>query len=172
VVGGGVEHGILLAMVLSLVEHVRRSYQSMNVVIAPDETGGWLALPVTTPRQIRPGLLVYRFAHTMYYANSEQLSREVAGLAKGAEPHLVWFCIDASAVADVDFSAAATLREIHGILKGQGIRLVFCDVIDLVRTELDRYELTNLIGVDAFYESISGVLSAYDRKPPGGIAGK
>ena len=165
----GVEQGIILAMVLSLVEHVRRSYRSKNVVIAHDETGGWVALPVTTPKQIRPGLLVYRFAHTMYYANTEQLSREVIELAKGAEPSLVWFCIDASAVADVDFSAAATLREIYGILKGQGIRLVFCDVIDLVKAELDRYELTNLIGEDAFYESISAVVSAYDKKSPGDI---
>ncbi len=165
----GVEQGIILAMVLSLVEHVRRSYRSKNVVIAHDEAGSWLALPVTTPKQIRPGLLVYRFAHTMYYANTEQLSREVIELAKGAEPPLVWFCIDASAVADVDFSAAATLREIYGILKGQSIRLVFCDVIDLVKAELDRYELTALIGEDAFYESISAVVSAYAKKSPGDI---
>ncbi|MGC2423303.1 MAG: SulP family inorganic anion transporter [Nitrospirota bacterium] len=160
VVVAGVEQGIILAMVLSLIEHVRRSYRSRNVVIAHD-TGGWMVLPVTTPKQIRPGLMIYRFAHTMYYANAEQLSREVVELAKGAEPPLAWFCIDASAVADIDFSAAATLREIYGILKGQSIRLVFCDVIDPVKAELDRYELTNLIGEDAFYESISAVVSAY-----------
>ncbi|HUJ90815.1 MAG TPA: SulP family inorganic anion transporter [Syntrophorhabdales bacterium] len=160
----GVEQGILLAMVMSLIEHVRRSYRSKNVVLASDETGGLLALPVITPEQIRPGLLVYHFAHTMYYANAEQLSMEVVELAKGAEPPLVWFCIDASAVADVDFSAAATLREIYGILKGEGIRLVFCDVVDLVKAELDRYELTDLIGKDAFYKTISEVVSTYDKK--------
>jgi MFS superfamily sulfate permease-like transporter len=171
VVAVGVEQGILLAMVLSLVEHVRRSYRSRNVVIAHD-TGGWMVLPVTTPKQIRPGLLVYRFAHTMYYANAEQLSQEVVELAKGAEPPLAWFCIDASAVADIDFSAAATLRELYGILKGQSIRLVFCEVIDLVKAELDRYELTDLIGKDAFYETIAAIVSSYDKKSPGDIAKK
>ena len=105
----------------------------------------------------------------MYYANSEQLSREVVELSQGSEPPLLWFCIDASAVADVDFSAAATLREIYYILKGQGIRLVFCDVIDPVKAELDRYELIELIGEDAFYKTISDVLNKYDEKQPGDI---
>jgi len=166
----GVEQGILLAMVLSLMEHVRRSYRSQNVVLAPDKMGGWQAVPVTTPEQLRPGLLVYRFAHTMYYANAPQLSEQVADLVNGAEPPLAWFCIEASAVADVDFSAAATLREIHGILTGQGIRLVCADVVDLVKAELDRYALTDLIGKDAFYATVSDVVSAYDQKSAGSEA--
>jgi len=163
----GVEQGIILAMVLSLIEHVRRSYRSKNDIVVPDETGGLRVLPVTAPEQIRPGLLMYRFAHTMYYANAQQLYEEVVNLTNGAQPPLVWFCIEASAVADVDFTAAATLRDIHGILKRQGIRLMFCDVIDLVKTELDRYELTDLFGKDAFYGTINAVLSAYDKRPAG-----
>jgi high affinity sulfate transporter 1 len=167
VVGVGIEQGILLAMVLSLIEHVRRSYRCKNAVLAPDERGGWRAFPVITPKQTRPGLLIYRFSHTMYYANAEQLSREVFELAEGAQPPLAWFCIEAEAVADVDFTAAATLRDIYGILKMQGIRLVFCETIDLVKGELDRYELTDLIGQDAFYETISDVISAYDKRSAG-----
>jgi MFS superfamily sulfate permease-like transporter len=160
----GVHQGILLAMVLSLVEHVRRSYRSKNVIVVPDKTGGWRFLPVTAPEQVRPGLLVYGFAHTMYYANAQQLYEQVLDLTKRAQPPLVWFCIEASAVADVDFTAASTLRDLHGILREQGTRLVFCDVIDLVKTELDRYELTDLFGKDAFYGSINAVVSAYDKR--------
>jgi sulfate permease, SulP family len=167
VIGFGVEQGIFLAMVLSLIEHVRRSYRSKNAVLAPDEKGGWRALPVTTPQQSRPGLLVYRFSHTMYYANAEQLSREVVELANGAQPPLVWFCIYASAVADVDFTAASTLRDIYGILEKQGVRLVFSDVIDPVKAELDRYELTDLFGKDALYDTINAVVSAYDNRTAG-----
>jgi len=167
VIGAGVEQGILLAMVLSLIEHVRRSYRCKNAVLALDERGGLRALPVSTPKQTRPGLLIYRFSHTMYYANAEQLSREVVELANGAQPPLVWFCIYASAVADVDFTAAATLRSLYDILKQKGIKLVFSDVIDPVKAELDRYELTDLLGQDAFYDSIHALVSAYDNGPAG-----
>jgi SulP family sulfate permease len=163
----GVEQGILLAMVMSLIEHVRRSYRSKNVIIVPDELGGWRLLPVTSPEQIRPGLLIYRFAHTMYYANAQQLSEQVIDLVKGAHPPLAWLCIECSAVADVDFTAASTLRDIHGILKGQGTKLVFCDVIDPVKSELDRYELSDLFGKDAFYGTINLLLSAYDKRSAG-----
>ena len=63
----------------------------------------------------------------------------------------------------MDFTAASTLRDIHGILKRQGIRLVFCNVIEAVEAELDRYELTDLFGEDAFYKSVKAVINEYDK---------
>ena len=163
----GVQQGIVLAMVLSLIEHVRRSYRSKNVIIVPDKTDGWRFLPVNAPEQVRPGLLVYGFAHTMYYANAQQLYEQVLDLTSRAQPALVWFCIEASAVADVDFTAASTLRDIYGILRKQGIRLVFSDVIAPVKAELDKYELTALFGKDSYYGSINAVISAYERRSDG-----
>ena len=158
----GVEQGIVIAMVLSLIEHVRRSYRSQNVVLSIDKTtGNWRLLPVTAPEQVSPGLLVYRFAHTIYYANAQQLFEQIISLLEGADPALRWFCIDASAVADVDFTAAETLREIYGILKGRGVRLVWANLIDPVRLEFDKFEITDLFGKDAYYKNISDVLDAY-----------
>jgi sulfate permease, SulP family len=165
VVAVGVEQGILLAMALSLADHVRRSYRPKNVVVATYQPGGWRVAPLTAPEQIRPGLMVYRFTHSMYYANADQLLREVEDLASGTQPTLSWFCIEASAVADVDFTAAAALRSIHGMLKEKGVRLVFADVLDdTVRAEMDRFELTDLIGKDAFYPTLREVVDAYDRQ--------
>ncbi len=158
----GVEQGIVIAMVLSLIEHVRRSYRSQNVIVTMDKTtGAWRILPVTSPKQIEPGLLVYRFAHTIYYANAQQLFEQVVGLVEATDPPLSCFCIDASAIADVDFSAAETLREIYGILKDRGIRLVWANLVGPVKAELDRYEITDLLGEDTFYENISDVVDAY-----------
>ena len=64
----------------------------------------------------------------------------------------------------MDFSAAETLREIYGILKARGIRLVWANVIDPVKAEFDKYEITGLMGQDAFYQNISDVLDAYHRR--------
>jgi len=149
-------------MVLSLMEHVRRSYRSQNVVVAKDKaTGAWELLPVTSPGQIVPGLLIYRFAHTMYYANAQQLYDQMNDLTAQAKPSLSWFCIDASAVADIDFSAAETLREIHGVLKSRGVRLVWVNVIEPVKHELDIYGITGLIGKDAFYQNIKDAVDDF-----------
>jgi MFS superfamily sulfate permease-like transporter len=161
----GVQQGIIIAMVLSLIEHVRRSYRSKNVVLVFDKgTGMAKLLPVTSPEQTVPGLLVYRFAHTMYYANAQQLFEEVISIVEKAKPELSLFCIDASAVADIDFSAAETLREIYEVLKSRGIRLVWANVISPLKAELNKYELTELIGEDAFYETIGDVVKAYTKQ--------
>jgi MFS superfamily sulfate permease-like transporter len=155
----GVEQGILLAIVLSLIDHTRRGYRPKNVVLVPDASG-WNALPVTTPAQALPGLIVYRFTHSMYYANAQQLSDELVDLVKRAEPPLRWLCIDASAVDDVDYTAAETLRSLFAIFKEQGVHLVVTQVTADVR-ERSRYELLHLFGEHAFYDTLGQVVQAY-----------
>ena len=66
--------------------------------------------------------MIYRFHHSMYYANAEHFSQEVLELVNSAQPPLAWFCIDATAVDEIDFSAAATLRETYKTLKEKGVR--------------------------------------------------
>ncbi len=120
VVFWGVEQGIILAIVLSLVAHTRHGYRPKNVVVVTTDDGHWRALPVSSPAQLAPGLMIYRFTHSMYYANAELLLDQVLKLAEDAQPSLNWFCIDASAIDDVDFSAAETLLLISGLLKETG----------------------------------------------------
>jgi high affinity sulfate transporter 1 len=157
----GVEQGILLAMFLSLVSHTRHGYQPRNAVIVAAQPEGRKAEPVATRGQLLPGLLAYRFTHGMYYANAEQLSEEVTWLAKEAKPPLVWFCIDASAVDDIDYTAAATLRSLYAMLQEQGIRLIFYAVPGEVYAQLERSGITGLVGQDAFYATAGAVVSAY-----------
>jgi MFS superfamily sulfate permease-like transporter len=157
----GVEQGILLAMFLSLVSHTRHGYRPKNAVIVEAQPEGWKTAPVATRGQLLPGLLAYRFNHSMYYANAGQLLEEVSRLAKEAKPPLVWFCIGAGAVDDIDYTAAATLRSLYAILQGQGIRLIFFEVSDEVYAQLERSGITGLVGKDAFYASGAAVFSAY-----------
>jgi MFS superfamily sulfate permease-like transporter len=157
----GVEQGILLAIVLSLIDHTRRGYRPQNVVLVPDASG-WKALPVATRAQALPGLLIYRFTHSMYYANAQQLADEITDLVTRAQPPLRWLCIDASAVDDVDYSAAETLRSLFVTLQEKGIRLVITEVMADVRLR-SRYELLNAFGGHAFYDTLGQVVQAYQE---------
>ncbi len=159
----GVEQGIILAIVLSLIDHTRRGYRPKNVVLVPSETGVLRAQPVATGAQAAPGLLIYRFTHCMYYANSQQLAEEVIDLVNQADPPIRWLCLDASAVDDVDYSAAETLRSLFATLKEKGVRLVVAQVLDDVR-ERARYKLRELYGEDAFYNTLDDVLNDYRKQ--------
>ena len=160
----GVEQGIILAIVLSLIDHTRRGYRPKNVLLTPVESGVLRAQSVSSGAQAEPGLMIYRFTHSMYYANAELLSEQITELANNAQPPLHWLCIDASAIDDVDYSAADTLRSLYGILKEKNIRLVVAQVMDDVKEEGSGYQLRQLFGEDAFYETLDEVIEDYRKK--------
>jgi len=158
----GVQQGILLAIAMSLIEHTRHGYRPKNAVLVPGESGGRQPLPVATAVQAAPGLVIYRFTHSLYYANCKQFEDEILFLVNAAEPPLRWLCLDASAVDDVDYSAAETLRSIQSKLQARGIRLVIAEVMDLkTRTA---YHFKDLFGADAFYGHLEDVMKQYRRQ--------
>ena len=162
----GVEQGILLAIALSILIHTEHGYKPKNAVMSTDNSGKLHLVPVAKHTQIIPGLMIYRFHHSMYYANAELLSQEVLELVNSAQPPLSWFSLDMTAVDDVDFSAAATLREIFKLLKEKGVRMVLAEVDEDVRRELDLSGVTDLIGKDAFFDTIGDVEAAFSAAHP------
>jgi sulfate permease, SulP family len=156
----GVEQGILLAVLLSLLVHTRHGYKSKNAVLV-EQTGHLRPVPVTGAAQALPGLILYRFNHSMYYANADLLATEVLALLKTGPDPVSWLCIDMVAVDDIDFSAAVTLRRVYDELNAQDTRLVFTDASDHVRAELERSGIVDLVGKDAFFDDAVEVIEAY-----------
>ena len=157
----GVEEGILLAILLSLLIHTRHGYKPKNSLLMTNQDGDLRVAAISSRAQVAPGLMVYRFHHSLYYANAEFLTREVLELVDGAVPHLTWFCLDAVAVDDIDFTAADTLKELFRLLKAQHVRLVLADIESHVYTELERSGLVELLGVDAIFETAAAAIDAY-----------
>jgi hypothetical protein len=110
-VPGGLPH-----IGLPLIDHTRRGYHPKNALLMPDESGVWKPQPVASQAQATPGLMIYRFTHSMYYANSQQLSEEVK--------------------------------------------------------DKSRYELRQLFGDDAFFDTLGDVMQAYQAadKPAGRLS--
>ncbi len=178
----GVEQGILLAIVLSLLDHIRRSYHPKDTVLVRDDDGRWRALPLPSgepsvpgPSEAAPGLVIYRFGASLYYANANRLTQEIRGVVGSPQGPPRWLCIEAAAVADVDFSGGQTLLDLIDELRGGGTRVVFAEVDDGVKAELDRYGVSAAIGADGFFPTASDVVEAYlalpAQAPPGDPSG-
>ena len=90
----------------------------------------------------------------------EEVSSLIESAEDGAAP-LRWLCLDAAVIPDIDYSGAETLRQVHGALADHDIRFVMAEVMTSVRGELERYGLVELLGEDAFYETISDIVAAY-----------
>jgi MFS superfamily sulfate permease-like transporter len=158
----GVEQGILLAIVLSLVDHTRHGYRPRNVVLVPTGSGAWQPQALSTAAQALPGLIVYRFTHSLYYANSQLLADEVTGLVKLADPPLRRLCIDASAVDDIDYTAAETLRSLLEFLQSKEIDLVMCHVPSEVRRS-ERQNFADIFSGLTLYDTLDEVKKDYQR---------
>jgi MFS superfamily sulfate permease-like transporter len=161
----GVEQAILLAIVLSMITHLRHGYRPQNTLLTRGADGHIQPRPVDSVVQLHPGLMVYGFSHGVYYANAEQLTEQVLDLVKKADPPLRWFCFDGLAVHDVDYTAGMTLVQLQGDLKDHGVRLVMVSITDHVRAELDRDGLVKLIGEDGLFEYVSDLLESFQRQP-------
>jgi SulP family sulfate permease len=162
----GIEQGIILAIALSIVEHVYHSYKPSDHLLALGPDG--LARPATVDSgsQIAPGLAVYRFGASLYYANTARFTEEVVGLAENASPPLRWLAISGSVIGDIDYQGSQTVLAVKDELDRLGVTLVLCDMEPRVRQELDAYGLTPAIGADHLFDSVSEVLAAYRQLPP------
>ena len=64
----GVEQGILLAIGLSLLWHVRHSYQPHTAVLV-EQSGRWAPTPAVPGAFSGPGLVIFQFGADLFYAN-------------------------------------------------------------------------------------------------------
>ena len=160
VVGIGVEEGIILAILLSLVLHVRRHYETTDFVITRNAKGHLTMRPPTPGAVTEPGLVVYRFGGGIFYANAERLSEEVLGLVGGDTPPR-WFILDAAAIDDIDYTGGQTLSELADQLRERNVVLALCEVDDKVRTELDTFGIAAKIGAEHIYETVQEAVDAF-----------
>jgi high affinity sulfate transporter 1 len=157
----GVEPGILLAMTFSLLRVVRHSYRPHTGVMVKDQKGEWRATPVAPGAVSEPGLVIYRFASPLFYANANRFSEEIRGLV-GPQPAPVrWVVVDGGPVTHVDFTAARYVRQLQEDLTACGVRLAFAHVGSDLRADLDRHHLTEAIGpaqlFDTFHEALAAI---------------
>ncbi|HYN34170.1 MAG TPA: SulP family inorganic anion transporter [Ilumatobacteraceae bacterium] len=159
----GVLQGIIIAIVLSLIDHLRRSYRPPTAVMtrmSGAHAGDWSAGKVTPDVRTEPGLVVYRFSAPLYYANAEHFTEELLAFGTSDDPP-EWVCVYAAAIPDVDMSGAESLKSILANLSANGVTLVFAEVMAEVREEFDRYELTELIGPEHIFPSVAAAEQAF-----------
>ena len=163
----GVEQGILLAIALSLFRHVRHSYRPHTLMYAPDATGRWVPGPVTPGAVTEPGLIVYRFGADLFYANQLRFCDEVRTLVARAPAPLRYFVVDASAITDVDYSAARSVRTLIEDLQRKGVRVIFGRVNEYLLADMNRHHITAAIGAQNVCATLHEALQlAGAERPP------
>ena len=165
----GVEQGILLAVTLSLLRHVRHGYRPHTAVLAPDAAGRWLPIPARAGAESAPGLLVYRFEADLY-ANARRFTGEVRALVEQAPTPVRWLVVDAGATTDLDYSAARDLRDLCKDLKARGVGLALGRVDAGLRADLERHGILAAVGADAVFPTLHEAIALARAGAQGAVA--
>jgi MFS superfamily sulfate permease-like transporter len=104
--------------------------------------------------------VIYRFGADLFYANDNRFTDEVRALIEQAPTPVRWFVVDASAMTDIDYSAARSLRDLCDDLKSRKVNLVFGRVNIYLREDMNRHGITAVIGEKFIFSTLHDALAA------------
>ncbi len=156
----GVEYGIVLAIIASMIDHLRHSYSPLNSVLMKSPEGHWQPVPARPGARTEAGLVVYRFGTSLYYANASRLVEDITALVGLGSP-LRWMVIDCAAIGDVDYTASAVLVKVAEHVHQHHVHLALSCVLGPVRQQLDHYGISKALGQDAYFDTPGAALEAF-----------
>ncbi|HEY9243965.1 MAG TPA: SulP family inorganic anion transporter [Streptosporangiaceae bacterium] len=166
VIGLNVQYGIGVAIAASIIDHLRHSYRPRSYVLVKSAAGHWMPAPVQPGARTVPGLVVYRFGTSLYFANASRFAEDVLTLTRHGSP-LRWLVLDGAAIGDVDYTASAALgtsiRELHQA----HIKVMVTSLVDPVRAQLRHYGISGDDGPDGYYDTPGAALAAFRAARPG-----
>jgi MFS superfamily sulfate permease-like transporter len=146
----GIEQGIVLAMVVSIIEVIRRQYEPRDFVLAVSTTGQLSYQEAASGNQTEPGLIVFRYDAPLFYANANRFVDDVQNLIDTSPDPVRWLILDAGGLDDIDYSAGVALAGLLDYLDAHQITLAMARVdpglVDTLRSDdlLDRILPTHL----------------------------
>ena len=137
----GVEQGIILAIVASILEVIRRAYSPKDFVLVQQPDGEPTYVVAEAGAQSASGLIVFRFDAELFYANAGRFCDDLKALVDGAPDPVRWVLLDASSLTDVDYSAGIQLKDLGEFLDARNIRVGLVRADDDLIATLHTYEV-------------------------------
>jgi high affinity sulfate transporter 1 len=162
----GVEQGIILAIVLSILEIIRRQYKPKDFVVGVSEDGVQSYVSATAGHQSAPGLIIFRYDAELFYANVNQFVDDVEGLVEHAPDPVRWLILDAGALDDVDYSAGISLAGLLDYLDAQQITFAVARADSGLLHTLELYGIRKRIPDDRTFASLADAIDAFEAEPP------
>ncbi len=166
----GVEQGIILAMALSIIEHIYHCYRPYDELVVPKGERELRAAATDERRRVRSRARGLRASGRACTTRTRRGSPpSIVDIVENADPPLRWFVISGAAIGDIDYSGSDGAAPGPGGAGGQGDHARPRRHQQQVTRELDAYGLTEKIGSANIYESIRDAADAY-RAGPGAAA--
>ncbi len=157
----GVLQALIIAVLLSIVDVVRRSATPHDAVLGwVERLGRYADVSVHSSATVVPGVVVYRLDDRLFFANANYVKGRIREAVDGAPGPVRWVVFDAEAVSQMDATGVAALGETIDALKAEGIGFAVARLKDPMRRVFDDARLIDRIGKDRFYPTVRGAVDA------------
>jgi high affinity sulfate transporter 1 len=136
VIGIGVMEGIGIGVLCSMILLLKALAFPGDAVLTRVASGEFRDRGRYPEGKAIPGVMVYRFAAPLFFANCGLFRDRIDALIESSPEPLHAFILDASAFFDVDLAACETLDELHQTLGHRGIRFVIANLRGSARDRL------------------------------------
>ena len=160
----GVEQGIILAIVVSILYIIKRQYTPNDYLVGVSKDGEPTYLPPTPGTQSAPGLIIFRYDSELFYANANRFVDDVEALIGAAPDPVEWLILDASSLDDVDYSAGKALQGLLDYLEARSITPVLARVDTSLLATLQKYGIDKRIGTDHIFGNLIDAYNAFEAR--------
>ncbi|MFN8169690.1 MAG: SulP family inorganic anion transporter [Candidatus Nanopelagicales bacterium] len=161
----GVEQGIVLAIVLSVIALVQRQYKPSDFVVGVDDTGNPVYQAAKPGLESLPGLIVFRYDAELFYANANRFADDVQALVEAAPGQVNWLVLDCSAIVDVDYSAGTALDNLVAYLHTKGAHFAVASADTKLLAQLELLGVLGRFGRDKVFADLDDAVAAYRADP-------
>jgi MFS superfamily sulfate permease-like transporter len=159
----GVEQGIILAIVVSIIEVIRRQYTPKDFVLGISDGGPQTYQQATPGAQSAPGLIVVRYDAELFYANANRFVDDIESLVDKAPDQVRWLILDAAGLDDIDYSAGMSLAGLLDYLGSPQITFAIARADTWLLDTLGAYDLLDRIGPDHLHDTLTEAIEAFHR---------
>ncbi|MBK9179486.1 MAG: SulP family inorganic anion transporter [Acidimicrobiales bacterium] len=162
----GVLQAIVVAVVLSIIDIIRRAARPADAVLgwAPDEDR-YVDVSDHPDAGVTPGVVVYRIQDRLFFANAHFFKRRLWAAVDGAPKPVRHVVLDATAISDIDASAGVALREVNSGLRDRNIELHIARATVELQRRFDDLGLTEVIGADHVHGTVTAAVAACSLPP-------
>lgn len=161
VVTVGVLQAIVAAVVLSIIDVIRRTAKPADAVLGwSSNDNRYVDVSDHPDAGITQGVVVYRIQDRVFFANAHFFKRRLWAAVDGAPKPVRHVILDGSFISDIDATAEVALREVIDGLRDRNIELHIARATAELQQRFDAVGLTESIGHDHFHGTVTAAVDA------------
>jgi MFS superfamily sulfate permease-like transporter len=158
----GILYGILIAVALSVLAMLARVARPPSAALGfvPGLPGMHDIADFPQVTEV-PGLLIFRYDSTLFFANAEDFRSEARRLVAEREPELRWVALNCEAMVSIDSTGLHALVELVHELRAADITVCLVRAKQDLQQQLRRAGVLELVGTEHVYATLPELVADF-----------